>query len=89
MKMDKETKAKIIADHAIKEGDVGSADVQIALLSHRINELTEHMKVHRKDKHSERGLVRLVNKRKKLMKYLNSEDHARYLKLMKKLKIRH
>ena len=87
--MDKETKTKIIAEYALKEGDVGSADVQIALLTHRITELTEHMKQHRKDKHSERGLVRLVNKRKKLMKYLNREDHGRYLKLMKKLKIRH
>ena len=87
--MDKETKAKVIAEYAIKDGDVGSADVQIALLTHRITELTEHMKQHRKDTHSERGLVKLVNKRKKLMKYLNREDHERYLKLMKKLKIRH
>ena len=87
--MDKEAKAKIIAEYGIKEGDVGSTDVQIALLSHRITELTEHMKQHRKDKHSERGLVHLVSKRKKLMKYLNKEDHKRFLELVKKLKIRH
>ena len=87
--MDKETKQVIIKEYAKSEGDVGSVEVQVALLTHRINYLTEHMKQHRKDKHSERGLIKMVNKRKKFLAYLNKENHEGYLSICKKLKIRH
>ncbi len=86
--MDKETKAQIIKDYAVKEGDVGSSEVQVAILSHRIAELTAHMKAHPNDKHSERGLVLMVNKRRKLLKYLNRKHHKRYLDLIKRLGLR-
>jgi len=87
--MNKETKQKIISEYAQKEGDVGSADVQIAILSGRIAELTAHLKIHKKDKHTTRGLIAMVNRRRKLLKYLDRTAHSRYLGLVKKLKIRH
>ena len=81
-------KEAIIKEYGLKEGDVGSSDVQIALYTARIKHLTEHMKAHPKDVHTRRGLVRLVNKRRKHLSYLNKKDHARYLEIVKKLGIR-
>ncbi len=86
--MDKATKQQIIKDYATKEGDVGSPEVQAAILSHRVKELTEHLKQHPKDVHSERGLVLMVNRRRKLLKYLNRKHHQRYLDVVKRLGLR-
>ena len=86
--MDKETRQQVIADYAIKEGDTGSSDVQIAILTNRIRELTDHLKQHPKDKHSRRGLIGLVNRRRKLLKYINRTEHKRYLNLIQRLKLR-
>jgi small subunit ribosomal protein S15 len=86
--MDKAKKQEIIKEYAINENDVGSADVQIAVLSTRISEITEHLKIHKKDHHSRRGLIAMVNKRRKLMQYLAKKDINRYEALVKKLGIR-
>ncbi len=86
--MDKAKKQEIIKEYAINENDVGSADVQIAVLSTRISEITEHLKYHKKDHHSRRGLIAMVNKRRKLMQYLAKKDINRYEALVKKLGIR-
>lgn len=86
--MEKESKLQVIQEYAIKDGDTGSSDVQIALLTKRILELTEHLKQHPKDKHSRRGLIGLVNKRRKLLKYINRTEHDRYLTLLKRLNLR-
>ena len=87
--MEKETRTQIIKEYAVHEGDVGSPDVQIALLTARVKELTEHLKMHPKDKHSERGLVLMVNKRRKLLKYLDRKYHDRYQNIIKRLSLRH
>ncbi len=79
---------EIINDYKITENDTGSADVQIALLTARITYLTEHFKSHNKDLHSRRGLLKLVNQRRKLQKYLKSADSERYQKLIKRLGLR-
>jgi len=79
---------EIINDYKITENDTGSADVQIALLTARITYLTEHFKSHKKDLHSRRGLLKLVNQRRKLQKYLKSTDLERYQKLIKRLGLR-
>ena len=84
----KEAKEKIIQDYKIHERDTGSACVQIALLTERINSLTDHFKSHKKDHHSRRGLLRLVNQRRKLLEYLKREDKEEYEKLIKKLNLR-
>jgi small subunit ribosomal protein S15 len=81
-------KAKIVADHARSKGDTGSTEVQVALLTARINDLTEHFKSHKKDHHSRRGLLRMVSRRRKLLDYLKSRDVARYRDLVKKLSLR-
>ena len=86
--MDKDTKQEVLKEFAIKEGDTGSSDVQIAVLTKRILELTEHLKHHPKDKHSRRGLIGLVNRRRKLLKYINRTQHDRYLTLLKRLNLR-
>ena len=83
--MTKEEKAAIIAEFAEKDGDVGSTTVQIAIASARIKELTSHMKEHPTDYASRKGLLAIVSKRRKLLKYLNKKDHAGYLALIKKL----
>ena len=83
--MTKEEKSAIIAEFAEKDGDVGSTTVQIALASARIKELTSHMKEHPSDYASRKGLLAIVSKRRKLLKYMNSKDHAGYLALIKKL----
>ncbi|MFN2388697.1 MAG: 30S ribosomal protein S15 [Actinomycetota bacterium] len=84
----KEEKAGIISDNARTEGDTGSPEVQVALLSRRIAELTEHLKTHPKDHHSRRGLLRMVGRRRRLLDYLRREDIDRYRDLIAKLGLR-
>jgi len=87
-KMKKEKKLEILNTYGRGEADTGSADVQIALLTERINELTEHLKIHKKDEHSRRGLLIMVGKRKRLLRYLEAQDVVRYRELIAKLGIR-
>ena len=84
----KESKAEIIAKYKRDEKDTGSPEVQIALLTERINELTEHLKVHKKDNHSRRGLLKLVGKRRNLLNYLAKKDVNRYREIVAKLGLR-
>lgn len=84
----KEEKTRIIADNARTDGDTGSPEVQVALLSQRISELTEHLKSNPKDHHSRRGLLRLVGRRRRLLDYLAKEDIERYRSLIAKLGLR-
>jgi small subunit ribosomal protein S15 len=86
--MDKVKKSEIIAKFAQKEGDTGSPEVQIALLSARIGELTEHLKVHKKDNHSRRGLLMMVGQRKNLLNYLKNTDINRYRAIVEALGLR-
>ncbi|MEG0073563.1 MAG: 30S ribosomal protein S15 [Clostridia bacterium] len=86
--MTKETKNAIIAEFGSKVGDTGSPEVQIALLTERIKELTEHLKIHKKDNHSRRGLLIMVGKRKRLLNYVQAKDVANYRELIAKLGIR-
>ena len=86
--MDKTKKAEIIAGYQAKEGDTGSTEVQIALLTERITQLTTHMASNRKDYHTQRGLIKLVGQRRRLLAYLSREDIDRYNKLIKKLGLR-
>ena len=88
MSITKESKKKIISKFATNENDTGSAEVQIAVISERIKNLTEHFKNHNHDNHSKKGLLALVNKRKKLLSYLSKRDNLKYLEIIKKLKIR-
>lgn len=81
-------KKKIVEAHRVHEKDTGSAEVQIALLSKRIDELTDHLKKHKKDNHSRRGLLKMVSKRKKFLEYLSKKDKPAYEKLIKKLGLR-
>jgi small subunit ribosomal protein S15 len=84
----KEEKASIISDNARSEGDTGSPEVQIAVLSRRISDLTEHLKTHPKDHHSRRGLLRMVGRRRRLLEYLRRQDIERYRSLIGKLGLR-
>jgi small subunit ribosomal protein S15 len=86
--LDTEVKKEIISEHATSEGDTGSPEVQVALLTKRINGLTEHLKVHKHDHHSRRGLLLLVGRRRRLLKYLAREDITRYRALIEKLGLR-
>jgi small subunit ribosomal protein S15 len=86
--LDAARKAEIIRDHRQKEGDTGSSEVQIALLTERISLLTEHLKVHAKDHHSRRGLLLLVSQRRGLLDYLKRNDQQRYQTLIQRLGIR-
>ena len=86
--LSKEEKQAIIKEYAIKEGDTGSVEVQVAVLTAQINKLTEHMKKHPKDFHSNRGLLMLVGKRRNFLEYLKRTDVNRYRELVKKLGIR-
>ncbi|MDD3303570.1 MAG: 30S ribosomal protein S15 [Clostridia bacterium] len=86
--MTKERKNEILSTYAREKNDTGSAEVQIALLTERINELTAHLKVHIKDDHSRRGLLIMVGKRKRLLKYLENKDVERYRDVIAKLNIR-
>ena len=82
------TKAEIIKEYQTEDGDTGSPEVQVALLTHNINSLQEHFRDHHKDHHSRRGLIRMVNQRRKLLDYLKSKDTARYSDLIKRLGLR-
>ena len=86
--MQREKKKKIIAKHAKHDKDTGSAIVQIAILTERINELTEHLKEHKKDAHSRRGLLAMVGKRRRLLNYLKEKDAALYEETIKELNLR-
>ena len=86
--MDKAKKTEIIGKFALKEGDTGSTEVQVALLTERINHLTGHMVANRHDFHTQRGLIKLVGQRRRLLAYLSREDVARYNKLIKRLGLR-
>ena len=86
--MEKEVKAGIIAKHARQEGDTGSPEVQIALLTYRINHLTGHLKTHQKDHHSRRGLLKMVGSRRSLLGYLKELDIERYRDIVAKLELR-
>jgi small subunit ribosomal protein S15 len=88
MSLTAEQKAPIIGDYKIHEKDTGSPEVQIAILTKRINELTEHLKTHKKDFSSRRGLLKMVGKRNSLLKYLTREDRERYLAVIGKLGLR-
>ena len=83
-----ERKAELAKEHGRGEGDTGSPEVQVAILTDRITTLTEHFKTHKKDNHSRRGLLMLVNKRRSLLDYLKRKDHDRYTDLIKKLGLR-
>jgi small subunit ribosomal protein S15 len=88
MSITAEKKQELIKEHARGEGDTGSPEVQVAILTSRIVTLTEHFKTHAKDNHSRRGLLMLVNKRRSLLDYLKREDAARYTDLITKLGLR-
>jgi len=86
--MEKGKKGAIINQFQLSEGDSGSTEIQVALLTERINELTEHLKVHAKDHHSRRGLLKLVGQRRRLLQYLNKKDVNRYRQLIARLGLR-
>ena len=86
--MDKKRKTEVIDKFKTKEGDTGSTEVQVALLTTRINELTEHMMANRHDYHTQRGLLKLVGQRRRLLRYLSQEDVSRYNRLIAELGLR-
>ncbi len=88
MALNSEKKQKIIKDSQMHASDTGSPEVQITLLSERISELSDHLKKHKKDNHSRRGLLQMVNKRRRLLAYLKRKDEERYDFLVKKLEIK-
>ena len=88
MSLSKEAKLQVIESFKLSEKDTGSPEVQIALLTKRINELTEHLKIHKKDHHSRRGLFKLVGQRRGLLNYIKKKDINRYRELIDKLNIR-
>ena len=88
MVLEKEEKTELIQKYSTHENDTGSTEVQIALLTNRIEYLTEHFKVHNKDHHSRRGLLKLVGQRRRLLQYLQSKEISRYRTLIKNLGIR-
>ena len=88
MTLTKDDKTKIIEEHARSKGDTGSAEVQIAVLTTRIADLTEHLKLHKHDHHSRRGLLMLVGRRRRLLDYLKTKDAQRYADLIRRLNIR-
>ncbi|MBT7333191.1 MAG: 30S ribosomal protein S15 [Gammaproteobacteria bacterium] len=88
MALEASNKAEIIKEYQQAEGDTGSPEVQVALLTHNINGLQSHFREHNKDHHSRRGLIRMVNQRRKLLDYLKSKDTARYTDLIARLELR-
>ena len=88
MSLTSENKSSIVADYARAEDDTGSPEVQVALLSARISELTDHFGEHKKDHHSRQGLLKMVNKRRKLLDYLKKKDQNRYRELISRLGLR-
>ena len=88
MSITKENKKNIISKFAINDNDTGSDEIQIAILSERIKNLTEHFKKHKHDNHSKNGLIAMVNRRKKLLAYLSDKDNKKYKEIIKELNIR-
>jgi len=88
MSLNPERKQQLIKDNATKSGDTGSPEVQIAILTERINSLTEHFKTHKKDNHSRRGLLKMVSQRRQLLDYVKRKNEARYQQIIEKHKIR-
>lgn len=88
MSITAEKKQELIGEYALKDGDTGSPEVQVAILSERINNLTEHLKIHKKDFHSRRGLLMMVGQRRRLLDYAKKKDTARYEGLIKRLGLR-
>ena len=88
MSITAEKKQELIKEYAIHDGDVGSPEVQVAILTERIKNLTEHMNLHKKDFHTRRGLLIMVGKRRRLLDYLKKVDEARYQKLIERLELR-
>ena len=88
MPLSKDTKTSIITEYARGEGDTGSAEVQVALLTQRIRDLTEHLKTHKKDHHTRRGLLKLVGQRRRMLNYLKKTDIERYRAVIASLGIR-
>ena len=88
MSITAERKAELIKEYATKEGDTGSPEVQVAILSSRISTLTEHFKTHKKDNHGRRGLLKMVAQRRKLLDYLKAKDEERYATLIQRLGLR-
>lgn len=88
MTLTKEQKSQIIDEYKTHEGDTGSPEVQVAILTHRINYLTDHLKTHKKDHHSRRGLFKMIGQRRGLLRYLEKNDIERYRALIEKLGLR-
>ena len=88
MALTAETKAQIVSEYQLAEGDTGSPEVQVALLTANINTLQDHFKAHGKDHHSRRGLIRMVNQRRSLLDYLKKKDTTRYARLIERLGLR-
>ncbi|WP_283788122.1 30S ribosomal protein S15 [Bermanella sp. WJH001] len=88
MALDVQAKAAIVKEYQTAEGDTGSPEVQVALLTHNINGLQDHFKANKQDHHSRRGLIRMVNQRRKLLDYLKGKDVSRYASLIKRLGLR-
>ncbi|KAF0207646.1 MAG: 30S ribosomal protein S15 [Actinomycetota bacterium] len=88
MALEKDVKSTIIADHARTEGDTGSPEVQVALLTQRIRDLTEHLRTHKHDHHTRRGLLQMVGQRRRLLNYLKKNDIERYRAIVAKLGLR-
>ncbi|MFH1415013.1 MAG: 30S ribosomal protein S15 [Elusimicrobiota bacterium] len=88
MSITKEKKVEVIKDYQRKENDTGSPEVQVAILTERISKLTDHMNIHKKDFHSRYGLLKLVSRRRKLLKYIKRRDEAKYSEIIKRLKLR-
>lgn len=88
MALSVEQKAEVLKEYGQKAGDTGSPEVQVALLTANINQLQDHFKAHKKDHHSRRGLIRMVNQRRKLLDYLAKKDRSRYLQLIERLGLR-
>ncbi|MBP6963308.1 MAG: 30S ribosomal protein S15 [Armatimonadetes bacterium] len=88
MTLQKDEKTTIIVDYSTHEGDTGSPEVQVALLTARINQLTEHLKMHKKDHHSRRGLLMMVGQRRRLLNYLSKKDIERYRAVVARLGLR-
>ena len=88
MSITQERKSALVSEHGKKSGDTGSPEVQVAILTERIVNLTEHFKTHKKDNHSRRGLLKLVSQRRRLLDYLKAKDAGRYTSLIEKLGLR-
>lgn len=88
MSITQDRKQELIKEYGLKEGDTGSPEVQVAILTERINNLTEHLRAHHKDHHSRRGLLKMVGSRRRLLKYLQNQEMERYQTLIKRLGLR-